>query len=138
MVALSRNFQNKPVLVKTNTDHILRILGRSVSEGADLSGWKIYETNFPKGTSLHRCNLENAELIECGLGGCDFTDAVTKGIVLDHSTIEMGENRAVGLDLSTVASTDGLNPYNWLARTNKLEIPLRRREPSAPCLAKLS
>lgn len=138
MVTLSRDFQDKPVLVKTNIQHILRILGRSVLEGADLSGWKIYETNFPKGTSFRGCNLEGTEFIECGLELCDFTDSKTDGIVLDHSTIEMGEAKAVGLDISTAASIDGLNPYNWLSQTNKLDIPLRRREPVAPCLAKLS
>lgn len=138
MGALSRDFQDKPVLVKTNIQHILRISGRSILEGADLSGWKIYETNFPKGMSFRGCNLEGTQFIECGLEHCDFTDARTAGIVLDYSTIEMGEARTAGLDLSTAASMDGLNPHSRLAQTNKLDIPLRRRAPATPCLAKLS
>jgi hypothetical protein len=49
------------------------------------------------------------------------TGAETTDIVLDFSTIELGNDKAKSLDLSTAKSVNGLNPHSAIAALEKLD-----------------
>lgn len=130
--------QEKPILVKANIDQILKLSGSKATNNVDVSGWTFWDTVFPKGTSFEGWKMNGTKFIQCDLEYCDFTGAETAGIILDLSTIELGNDKAKGLDLSTAKSVNGLNPHSAIAALEKLDIPLRRREEPVPFVAKLS
>lgn len=124
----------KPVLVKAGPERLKHLLGDST----DVSGWTFRETIFPKGTNFAGWTMRGANFIECDLQYCDFTGADVTGIVLDHSTIELGGSKARGLDLSRAAKIEALNPHEIIASVHSMKLPMRERKESIPFFDKLS